>query len=184
MVEGIRDQADQIVYDAADVTNWGSATSPVVVVVDNDRPKNSPNTDPNATAYDGTPATIPTGYGILVIRGTAVIDGGNTWHGAVLVVGDGRLTKQGGGGGDTYGGMMVANTRWAVNNNNNTKYFGDSGTNPNTGQRLPSSQTSPGPPYFDWNGGGNANIVFDSCAVNNGTRRATYGVLAYRELTY
>jgi hypothetical protein len=185
LVAGITAQADQVVTDPAQVTDWGTQDNPKVIVINNDRPKDNPATtnvdesavDPLSSATDGEEARIPSGYGVLVVRGMAYLGGNQAWHGAVLVVGDGRLRKDGGGGGETYGGMMVANTRWTTN-------ALDSHGDPLASTKLPDTQVEPGPPWLDWNGGGNALIKFDSCALNNGTRRATYGVLAYREMTY
>jgi hypothetical protein len=156
LVAAIHDQADTIATSTAGVTNWGTPDDPKIIYIDN----------------PGEEAIIPDGAGILVIRGTGVLRGGHAWTGAVLVVGDGRLVKSGGGDGTTYGGMMVANTRWA---NNDASGF----ANP-----LPANQTMPGPPYFGWSGGGNALIKYDSCAVNKGSQRPFYGIIAYREMTY
>ena len=164
LVAGIASQADETATTVAGITGgFGTATNPRIIVINNDGSPTNPT--------DGTEERIPSGYGILVVRGTAVLGGNQAWHGAVLVVGDGRLRKEGGGGGDTYGGMMVANTRWANNNASGLS------------TALPSTQLDPGPPFLDWNGGGNALIKFDSCAINNGTMRASYGVIAYREMT-
>ena len=105
----------------------GDATHPVVDYVDGD-----------LTGSDG-------GYGILVVTGTLSWSGNFSWHGMVLVIGDGIANFSGGGGGTITGTMLVAKI-W------------DSHTTKNLLNSL-------GSPTFSWNGGGSANfgLSYDHC---------------------
>src|SRR5438093_854605 len=105
----------------------GDATHPVVDYVDGD-----------LTGSDG-------GYGILVVTGTLIWSGDFSWHGMVLVIGDGIANFSGGGGGTITGTMLVAKI-W------------DSHTTKNLLNSL-------GSPTFSWNGGGSANfgLSYDHC---------------------
>jgi hypothetical protein len=116
----------------------------------------------------GSTLDIPTGYGVLVVEGTVNFNGGNAWNGLILAVGDGIVTKQGGGGGTTNGAFLIANI------------------NTGTTVRAGSSPVvhNPGPPSGSWNGGGNATIQFDSCALSNALATSYYHVISFRELTY
>ncbi|HTM05116.1 MAG TPA: pilus assembly PilX N-terminal domain-containing protein [Vicinamibacterales bacterium] len=80
-------------YDMDHLGPFGSATSPVINVVDGD------------LTLQGS----STGYGILVVTGSLVLGGNFSWNGLVLVVGDGRVTFSGGGGGQINGELLVAN---------------------------------------------------------------------------
>lgn len=174
LVNVIADQADFDVTNPANVTDWGTqmtCTNPAVW----------------STCTGGSPkiivvrgdATIPAGHGIVIVTGTATITGGTDWQGALLVIGKGRLIKSGGGSGNTQGGVMVANTECATNNA--AGCAGTLNTGPTSGG---GTGGLPGPPYFEFNGGGSSLIQFNSCALNNGSRRPFYGILAYREMTY
>jgi len=77
------------------------------------------------------------GAGLLIVEGTLYFNGpGPNFDGIILVLGQGRLLKQGGGNRDIFGSIMVAR-------------FGA------TGDFLE--------PTFDYNGGaGNSNLQYDS----------------------
>ena len=94
---------------------------------------------PQFTIVNGD-CTLTGGAGLLIVRGTLFFQGpGPNFDGVILVLGDGRLLKQGGGNRDIFGSIMVAR-------------FGAAG-----GFLAPT---------FDYNGGGgNTNIQYDSRAV-------------------
>lgn len=52
-----------------------------------------------------------TGYGLLVVRGHAILSGNFTWSGLILVVGQGVLHWNSGGHGSIEGGVFIARTR-------------------------------------------------------------------------
>lgn len=158
LVSTVDSNADQRVTGANQVSNWGTATDPQIIIVRGN-------------------VTIPSGYGILVVTGTATFDGASNWNGAVLVIGDGILKKSGGGGGNTQGGMLVANI------NCQEEAQSPQGTRA-TCTPLPSTQLTPGPPYIDWDGGGSANITYNSCSLNNAGTRPLFRLISFRELTY
>jgi hypothetical protein len=87
------------------------------------------------------------GYGILVVTGTARFHGNFSWHGIVLVVGNGVADFDGGGNGLITGTIIVANI-W------------DNYTNQNLHDAL-------GSPTMDWNGGGGNGIRYDHCWAEN-----------------
>jgi hypothetical protein len=136
-------------------TGYGTAALPTVAVIQN----------------AGGTLDVPNGYGVLVVEGTLNFNGGAAWNGLLLVIGDGKVTKQGGGGGTTNGSLLIGNI--------NTPTAG--GT-----VRAGSSPVvhNPNPPSGDWNGGGNATVQFDSCALNNALSSSYYHVISFRELTY
>jgi hypothetical protein len=43
---------------------------------------------------------------------------------------------------------------------------------------------APGSPTINWNGGGNATIQYDSCAINSLGQSFPYRIVAQRELIY
>jgi hypothetical protein len=104
-----------------------------------------------------------TGSGILLVEGTATFSGNPSYNGLILVIGKGDLEKNGGGNGTTNGAILVANLY-------------DSSGNLLSG--------APGRPTINWNGGGTANINYDSCWVNAMNKALAYRVLAGRELMY
>ena len=73
---------------------------------------------------------------------------GNTnFRGAILVLGNGVLIRNGGGNGDIYGGITIA--------------------------RFDRTSGDFLPPTFSTNGGGNSTIQYDSAALNRGISSAT-----------
>jgi Tfp pilus assembly protein PilX len=174
LVQVIRDQADEVVSSGTAVSDWGTQMT---------------CTDPNdwSTCTGGSPriivvegnATIPSGHGILVVTGEAELTGGTDWQGAILVIGQGRLLKSGGGSGNTQGAVMVANIQCATN-----VPAADGGCSGTLDTSASGTNGLPGAPYFQFDGGGTSLIQFNACALNNGSRRPYYGILAYREMTY
>jgi hypothetical protein len=85
------------------------------------------------------------GYGLLVVTGTLTMSGDFSWHGAILIAGDGHLDFNGGGTGTIVGTVIVAKI-WDGSHNT-----------------LPSM----GSPTIEWNGGGNNGIYYDHCWATN-----------------
>ncbi len=90
------------------------------------------------TFVDGD-ATLLNGSGFLVVTGTLTMRGNTNFKGAILVLGEGVLIRNGGGNGDILGGITIA-------------AFG----------RNSGGFTSP---TFLTNGGGNSTIQYDSSAL-------------------
>ena len=93
------------------------------------------------TFVDGD-CTLTSGSGILVVTGTLTIRGNANFKGAILVLGDGVLIRNGGGNGDIFGGITIAK-------------FGRTSGNFQA-------------PTFQTNGGGNSNVQYDSTALSTG----------------
>jgi hypothetical protein len=96
---------------------------------------------PKFTFVDGD-CTLTSGSGFLVVTGTLTIRGNTDFTGAILVLGEGRLVREGGGNGDIFGGIAIA----AFDRNS-----GDFTA-----------------PTYDTQGGGNSTIQYDSQALKNG----------------
>lgn len=95
---------------------------------------------PMFTFIDGD-CTVVSGSGFLVVTGTLTMRGNTDFKGAILVLGQGVLVRDGGGNGEILGGITIA-------------AFG----------RTSGNFTSP---TFTTNGGGNSNVQYDSSAVKN-----------------
>ncbi len=108
IVSQIESIADYVVQGpTATLPSYGTASSPVVVVVD------SPNSGSTANL---TISGAITGYGILVVRGTYSPSGTVGWNGMVLVIGQGDVVGLGGGSNSYNGAIFVAKTRDATGN--------------------------------------------------------------------
>jgi hypothetical protein len=92
------------------------------------------------TFVDGD-CTLTSGSGVLVVTGTLTMRGNTDFRGIILVLGEGKLIRNGGGNGDIYGGITIA----AFN-------------------RTAGGFTAP---TFITNGGGNSRIQYDSAALSN-----------------
>ena len=101
---------------------------------------------PRFTFVDGD-ATLQDGSGFLVVTGTLTMRGNTNFRGAILVLGDGVLIRDGGGNGDIYGGITIAK-------------FG----------RTSGDFMSP---TFLTSGGGNSNVQYDSSALTTGVGSGT-----------
>lgn len=112
-------------------------------------------TSPQFTYVSGD-CTLDGGAGLLIVRGTLYFNGpGPNFDGVILVLGAGRVIKQGGGNRDILGSMMLA--RFNA-----------------TGDFLE--------PRFDYmGGGGNSNLQFDSRAVSDSVVLAGVRVLGMVE---
>lgn len=80
------------------------------------------------------------GAGLLVVTGELILNGGPSFNGIILVLGQGKVTKKGGGNGNLFGAMMIAR-------------FGA------TGDFLD--------PTFHVSGGGGSNLQYDSRYLDN-----------------
>ena len=101
------------------------------------------------------------------------MSGNFSWHGAILVVGNGYMDFSGGGTGTIYGTVIVAKI-W------------DNYTTKNMLSEM-------GSPTVHWNGGGNNGIYYDHCWATNMMAMAGYipppsttplRVLSMRSLPY
>ncbi len=86
--------------------------------------------------------TLTSGSGFLVVTGTLTMRGNTDFRGIIMVLGEGKLIRNGGGNGDILGGITIA----AFN-------------------RTSGGFTTP---TFNTNGGGNSTIQYDSSALNMG----------------
>jgi hypothetical protein len=100
---------------------------------------------PQFTFIDGD-ATVLSGSGFLVVTGTLTMRGNTDFRGAILVLGDGVLIRDGGGNGDILGGITIAK-------------FGRT-----SGDFMA--------PTFLTNGGGISNVQYDSSWLNRGVGSA------------
>jgi hypothetical protein len=95
---------------------------------------------PMFTFVDGD-CTLTNGSGFLVVTGTLTMRGNTNFNGAILVLGQGVLVRNGGGDGNIHGGITIA-------------AFG----------RTAGNFTSP---TFNTNGGGNSDVQYDSVSLRN-----------------
>jgi len=111
------------------------------------------------------------GAGILVVTGTLTFNGTPSYNGLILVIGKGNVQKNGGGNGTLNGSLFVANLY--------------SDTPPTYTHPIPlGAYSPPGIPTVAWNGGGTANIQYDSCWINAVNQSFPYRIVAQRELIY
>jgi hypothetical protein len=142
--------------------NLGTATSPVVNVVNGD------------LKIGGS------GAGILLVTGQLTLDGAFSWDGLILVIGEGAIVKSGGGSATVNGAMFEANLFSDAS-------AGTSGPGPYPGYSNPialGSNNPPGIPFFNWSGGGNATVQYDSCWINAVTGSLPYHLITQRELSF
>ena len=97
--------------------------------------------DPQFTFVDGD-CTLMDGAGFLVVTGTLTMRGNTNFRGAVLVLGEGKLIRNGGGNGEILGGITIA-----------------------AFDRTAGGFTAP---TFLTNGGGNSTVQYDSSSVSAG----------------
>jgi Tfp pilus assembly protein PilX len=100
------------------------------------------------------------GSGLLIITGDLTTNGAANFDGVILVLGSGVVNRNGGGGGAFYGATFIANVDWPA--------------------QSPALDTF-GTPYFDFNGGGNATMQYDSVAVANAFKTLPSPVLGISE---
>jgi hypothetical protein len=99
------------------------------------------NTSPTKMTFVDGDCELEGGSGLLVVTGTLSMSGNPNFDGVILVLGGGRVERDGGGSGNVYGAMIVAR-------------FDRYGT----GNFLS--------PTFNTNGGGNSRWQYDSVAVS------------------
>jgi hypothetical protein len=101
---------------------------------------------PKFTFVDGN-CSLSGGAGLLVVTGTLTMSGNPDFDGIILVLGAGRITRNGGGNGAHLGAVQVAafQRTW-----------------PSTENNLPHPFLAP---VFDTNGGGNSDMLYDSAWV-------------------
>ena len=96
------------------------------------------------------------GGGLLVVTGDLVLKGGSQFRGVILVMGNGRVTRDGGGSANIRGAWIIANF----------------------------NRTGPGnfgAPVFDVKGGGNATFQFDWQAIVNANRAVGLSIMGVAE---
>ncbi|HKO35190.1 MAG TPA: pilus assembly PilX N-terminal domain-containing protein [Pyrinomonadaceae bacterium] len=115
------------------------------------------------TSFDGNAAgftfvdgdcDLDGGSGLLIVTGTLTMKGNPNFDGLILVLGEGRVERDGGGEGDIYGAMAVARFN-------------------STGGFLP--------PFFDTAGGGNSTMRYDSRALREALNAAGPRVVGIHE---
>ena len=119
------------------------------------------NPDGVLTFVDGDltlSAGNPTGQGTLIVTGNLTLDGNFNFNGVIMVLGAGNVLRNGGGHGNIYGAMYVAN-------------FTKTGANTDKFQA----------PTFNTNGGGTANIQYNSDAIDRAKAVGGHSVTAVRE---
>jgi hypothetical protein len=101
------------------------------------------NAQPAFTFVDGN-CNLDGGAGLLVVTGTLNMNGNPNFNGLILVLGGGRVTRDGGGNGTVLGTMLVAafDRTWPAIQNN-----------------LPHPFLAPS---FTTNGGGNSDMLYNS----------------------
>lgn len=104
---------------------------------------------PMFTFVDGD-CTLTSGSGMLVVTGTLTMRGNPNFNGVILVLGKGKLIRNGGGNGEIYGGITIA-----------------------AFDRTSGNFTAPS---FETNGGGNSTIQYDSTALSSALGSGTNGV--------
>jgi hypothetical protein len=100
-----------------------------------------------------------TGYGLLLVSGNVTLSGNFTWHGLILVIGQGVLRWNGGAEGAIHGGVFIARTRAA------------------DGTLL----TGRGGITADFNGAAGSGIQHDATSIALANQRFPYMPIAIRE---
>ncbi len=124
----------------------GTTTSPRFTFIDN---------------YNGDPVVLGPnhqGSGLLIVTGDLFTNGTTDFQGIILVLGRGKMDRDGGGAGLMQGAILVAK-------------FDPYGA---VGDPI-------GAPYFKVNGGGNSTIAFDSAWVRRAMDLSGFRVLGVRE---
>jgi hypothetical protein len=159
-VDGLTNLANEVIAAAgsnvytspAVPLNWGTNGAPVINVINGD--------------YSGS---ISGGSGILLVTGTLTMNGGPSYNGLVLVIGEGNVVKNGGGGGTLNGSLFLGNLYTDLNY---------------TTKIALGANLAPGPTTMVWNGGGNSNINYDSCWINMIGKTLPLRLVTSREMIY
>ncbi|HVF22317.1 MAG TPA: pilus assembly PilX N-terminal domain-containing protein [Pyrinomonadaceae bacterium] len=98
---------------------------------------------PEFTFVNGN-ATVDGGAGLMIITGNLIMNGNPTFSGVILVIGEGTVNRDGGGNGNVLGSIYIAKfaRSWPTSENG-----------------LPHPFLAP---VFHTNGGGTANLEYDS----------------------
>ena len=110
---------------------------------------------PEFTFVDGD-CTLEGGAGLLVVTGTLRLHGNPSFSGLILVLGGGRVERDGGGNGDIFGAISVA--KFNINGGGGFQA-----------------------PHFDTAGGGNSTMQYDSDAVRQALNISGPRVLGIHE---
>ena len=94
------------------------------------------------------------------VSGELTTNGSTDFNGLVLVIGAGYVNRNGGGGGAFYGGNFIARVDWPA---------------------ASPAWTGFGAPFFNFNGGGNATMQYDSAANANALKLLPPPVLGVSE---
>lgn len=135
-----------------------SASDPAIMVV---------NGDLDLT-YD---ASVPRGYGLLLVTGTLTYDTKITWDGIILVIGKGVMIGQGWNPGQINGAVLLAKT---VDDSGNPL----STLGPANFQFFNPGHTDPGDPATVASLG----VRYSSCWINAVQMRTNYRILSFREI--
>jgi hypothetical protein len=159
-LKSVLDGINQHKTNVGNTVSFGSAAVPAINYIEGD-----------VTIDGGTD-----GYGVLAVTGRLQMNGNFTWHGPVLVIGDGILDFGGGGGGTIIGMVLVA------------KIYPDASHHTDA-DLLPTM----GSPTINWNGGGGNSILYDHCwstnmmskvPINSPVSLRPLKVLSFRSLPY
>jgi hypothetical protein len=110
-------------------------------------------TEPTFTFVDGD-CTLEGGGGLIIVTGTLRMHGNPSFNGLILVLGNGRVERDGGGNGEVTGAVAVARFN-------------------STGDFLP--------PFFDTDGGGTSLMKYDSTALRQALNLSGPRVLGIHE---
>lgn len=119
------------------------------------------NPDGVLTFVDGDlvlPPGTPSGQGTLIVTGKLTLDGNFNWNGVIMVLGEGDVLRSGGGQGNIFGAMFVAK-------------FAKTGADTDVF----------GAPIFNTNGGGSANIQYNSNSVEMAKSVGGHSIKGVRE---
>ena len=135
--------------NAASIGDIGGPTDYRVVVVDGDA--------------DFGPGT---GFGMLLVRGVLTVRGNFSWHGLILIIGQGELRWNGPGNGEVQGGIFIAKTR-----------------NDDEDASNPFGTVSPsrGSVIVDFNSGGGKGIRYNTFMIDKANGNFAYSPIAIRE---
>ncbi len=120
------------------------------------------DSDPQLTFIDGDCAVVG-GTGLLIVTGTLELSGTPSFHGLILVLGQGNIFRTGGGNGDILGAIAVAR-------------FARSWPAAENGQAHPFLE-----PSYDTGGGGDSTISFDTTHLDRALSTTPPRVVAIRE---
>jgi hypothetical protein len=100
----------------------------------------------------------PSGQGTLIVTGNLTLDGNFNWNGVIMVLGEGKVFRNGGGHGNVFGALFVANFT-----------------------KVGATTDVFGAPVFDTSGGGTSNIQYSSDAVDRAKSVGGHSIRGIRE---